>query len=483
MSLWDAFEEYLKINKFALWLLLFYALLISFRWIKLRISAKRLFWIALAVGVLLRLLWIGFSSHQPQTAWQPNSMEADWINIHAIDLTKGVWFQTEQGVPAGRRPIGYPMLLGLAYKIFGVHDPVVWGLQLALFIAAFFLIFKIGTEIFESKAALWAAFLFAVYPISIFSAKLITDEHLFLPLWYFGIWLLLRELNGKPVKWPLLWYGVIFGYATMTRTHSIFMPVVVAWVALRLKKNLRAAALAGVLTLLGMQLINAPWILRNYKAWGAPVLYVPVSCFMYAQVNSTAVAEEGKGRLPVLGDPGYNPEIQKAQLEGKEALASQLCSQEMRKWILSHPGDFIYMGLRRLLVFMNWNRDAGVWPLWFQYIDGHYDPARPLENPLKEILENSAFVSYYIVLHSFLFALAAFAFGWKKLPQKTRDGILLLGLCLGFWMSEHLIIYADRKYRFPLEPLMIIFASTFLAKLPGFDFTAFKSRFLKAGKS
>ena len=40
----------------------------------------------------------------------------------------------------------------------------------------------------------------------------------------------------------------------------------------------------------------------------------------------------------------------------------------------------------------------------------------------------------------------------------------ILLLVLGLYVLEHFIIYPEVKYRFPIEPIMIIFASYFLIR-------------------
>ena len=47
---------------------------------------------------------------------QGQLQENDYINIHAIELTEGIWFHGKQGTPIGRRPIGYPIVLGVLLR-------------------------------------------------------------------------------------------------------------------------------------------------------------------------------------------------------------------------------------------------------------------------------------------------------------------------------------------------------------------------------
>jgi len=428
-------------------------------------STKSTLLAIIVLGLTLRIIWLLYSSHVPQTSWNSKHMlENDLINVHAIELTHGTWFHDQNGLPSGRRPIGYPLLLGLCYKIFGINLKVAWTLNLALYVVTIIVLFKIAQKIFGPIIALVAAFLFAIYPMSIYSIKLITDEHLFLPVWYGGLLLFLMILEGRRVKLDWLWLGLIFGYATMIRTQTIFMPLVIGISYWLIKGSLKKAIIKLVLVALIMQLINLPWAIRNYRAWGVPVLYTATGVFIYAQVNSLA-GPEGGGHIPKVGEPGHSPELDAAFASGNEGRIHQVANREMIRWITTHPREFLVMGTSRLLDFMNFNRKGGIWAIWYQFYPGSFDPARPIPQRLRDFLEEYAFVFYYIIFFSSLFACIILCVRWKNLSITSKNGLIVLGLCFLFWFLEHMVIYPDRKYRFPLEPLMLITTAYFFYTL------------------
>jgi 4-amino-4-deoxy-L-arabinose transferase-like glycosyltransferase len=462
-------NEYVKVNQLTVYFLLTLAALYFFpvQKLKAKVSTRFVLGGILLLGLVLRVMWLGFSAHQPSMVRTDHMIENDLINVHAIELTNGVWFENSDGTPSGRRPIGYPVFLGALYKIFGVHLEVAWAAHLFLYILTGLVLFGIARLVYQNSAkSLAATFLFSIYPISIYSIKLITDEHLFLPVWYLGLFLLLQDILQKPSFRRLMLYSLIFGYATMIRTHTIFMPAVCALAYFLARMPMRQILLKTFLVAILMQVPNISWMIRNYNAWGVPVQYTATASFIYAQVNSTA-GVEGGGHIPIKGEPGYSEELAEALASSNEGKMHVLSGREMKKWIVSHPAEFINTGICRILSFMNWNRKSGVWPLWFQYYEGAFDPNRPLKNPLKRFLEESAFALYYIVLYSFLIALILLARQWKKLPDQQQKSLLVILSCFAFWFLEHMIIYPDRKYRFPLEPLMMIIAVFFLSAILG----------------
>ncbi len=474
MSLLYYLRKFFNTNYFTLILaiaLLVFSLIKYLKIPKFR-STKFVFIAILVLGLAIRIAWLLFSSHTPQFAWNPKHMlENDLINIHAIDLTKGIWFVDETGAVTARRPIGYPMLLGLCYKLLGVHLWVSRVLDLGLFAMALWSIYGIARLLFSERIGLLAAFLFAIYPTSVYSIALITDEHLFLPLWYLGLFFLLKEIQGNRVRYALVWYGLIFGYATMTRTHAISMPFVVAIAYFLMKRSWKKITSAFFIVLIIMQLINLPWVIRNYKAWGVPVLYTATGGYLYRYVNSYATPEGG-GRIPVKGEPGYSEVVEKADNEG---LSHASATRAMTHWIVSHPVDFLALGSARLIVFMSWNR-IGMWPIWYQFYEGSYDPTRPVSPKLKHVFEEMAYAFYYGLIFSTIFSIVYIGRRWKKISEASRIGVLTIGYCFLFWFFEHMIIFPDRKYRFPLEPLMIVLACVF------FDYLIFEFRWERLGK-
>ena len=464
--------EYVKTNYFAL---CFLGVLFTLPLLKYVIkipqpaSPRRLLGGIILVGLVLRIFWLGFSSHELKTAWSTDQVtENDLINIHAVNLTQGIWFVNQAGEPSGRRPIGYPLLLGLVYKLFGVSSAAAWILNLILFAAGAYLIYLIAQLIFGWRIGLWAAFLFSIHPISVYTIKLTIDEHLFLPLWYFGIFLLLRELKGSKIVANWFWYGVIFGYAAMTRTYAIFMTLVVGFTAFLRKQSWQRVLLSVLGVALTMQLLNLPWAIRNYKAWGAPILYAHTAHGVYIHMNAGATPE-GVGYFPRPGEAGFSEEFERARLAGDIALTEKYAKREMTRWMVGHPLKFFALGTARLLYFMHWGRKKGIWPLVYLYEEGAYDPARPLSPSVRSILEEWSFVFYYCIFHFFILSILRIAFMlFRRRPPlnpASFNCLLVLGSCFLFWCLMHLIIYPDPKYRYPLEPLMMIVASYTLDSL------------------
>ncbi len=455
--------EYIKVGDNTTYFICFLACLALIKYlpVKISISKKTIFYILILLGLILRLLWLFESSHMPRTYWEPTEMqETDLVNLHALEMQKGVWFRNYDGSPSARRPIGYPLILGAAYALFGSHLLVAWSLNLLLQFITMLLIYKMGEALFGARLGLFALALFAFHPQAICSIKMLTDEHAFLAIWYFGLWLLIGILKRKDFAYSWLVLGVVFGFAAMIRTHAIFMPVIVSLAYFMKDKNVFKAILRGLLVFFVMQMINLPWVIRNVKVFDVPVLYTATGYYLYSQMNDYAVPKM-EGHVPLKGEKGYSEELEKLYNHGNEGQAHRLANKLMKKWMLENPGKVFTIGVGRVLYFLNFNKEAGLWSLWYQFYDGQYDPNRPLSLQLKETIEEYAFAQYYAVLFSFLIGLFLFIKNRKKDFSLYNPGIYLLLACLFFYLLEHMIIFPVRKYRYPIEPLMGYFACYF----------------------
>ncbi len=469
--------EYFKFNKYTVYLILFYLILflsvffyVNFLNEKIRIRLKKIFSskniliFSIILTIVLHGYWILLSPYQTKTTWCNSATDFDLIHLHANDLTRGVWFQNIDGSPSGRRPIGYPIFLGLWYSIFGSKPIVALILQIILSTITTFLIYYLGKYAFSEPIGALSSFLFSWYPISVFTSKLITDEHLFLVVLYFGLMLLLRETSNRiQRKWSWLVYGVVFGYAAMIRTHAIIMPLVVAVTYLSIGYSKKKIFINFIAIIAVMQLINLPWVIRNYKAWKVPVIYTATGHFVYGQLNSAARGFGG-GHIPIRGEEGYSEELEEACMSGNEGICHQVANKVMTKWCIDHPLQFMILGTEKVLEFMGVNH-RGVWPLWFEYAEGSFDQKRALSSHARFILEHFAYGAYYILFFSFILSVVVFTISFKKMPHSSKAAVTALLATICFYLAEHFFIYADRKYRYPLEPIMLIFAAAFIYRI------------------
>jgi len=120
------------------------------------------------------------------------------------------------------------------------------------------------------------------------------------------------------------------------------------------------------------------------------------------------------------------------------------------------------MSTARLLHLFCPDRSRGTWPL--DYIDWSWSK-RP---DLKYAVGEKAFFAelylgyYYGFFWCFVLALVFLPFLWKKLSSTKKRSFLILALAFLMYLGVQAIVYPERKYRFPLEPMMMILGAQFL---------------------
>jgi 4-amino-4-deoxy-L-arabinose transferase-like glycosyltransferase len=139
--------------------------------------------------------------------------------------------------------------------------------NIALYTAVIVLTYWISKRLFNSEpAARIAMFLLCFYPNQIAYTSLLSTEILFLFLFLVGAGAFMHG-RGR-VAW-LAVAGAAWGLAVLTKPQGIFVPVVFSLVFFTDTKSFYKA----LVVLYGMAaLIVLPWLVRNYKLFGKPLL-------------------------------------------------------------------------------------------------------------------------------------------------------------------------------------------------------------------
>jgi len=245
-------------------------------------------------------------------------------------------------------------------------------------------------------------------------------------------------------------WGVLFGFAAMTRSNVVFMPLIVGLAMYLVRHSWKNIIYSTLLVFLIMQAVNLPWVIRNKIIFGVPVIYTANSHFIYCGLLSGKPDGSG-GVVPKPGEPGYSVELQYAIDHHSNQSTGQrqkLCSQLITKWIITHPLKFLWLGVRRVLLFILPGTYGGCWPIWFQYYPGHC--TEPLALGQRVFFYALAMQMYTVIFLSALASGFKIQRNWYELKESKRISIILVATCIGFWLLEHMIIFPEKKHRFPI---------------------------------
>jgi 4-amino-4-deoxy-L-arabinose transferase-like glycosyltransferase len=409
-----------------------------------KIPPKKWLLLILILGFALRLAWVVWSPYSP-----PAAGTEDMIMInHARDLVDGKGYIGPSGTPSANRPIGYALLLAGIFKLFGENLDVVALMNVFLILLTLWLVYKIGVTVGNEFVGLLGAFLVAIYPTSVFAARILLEEHIFVPMWLAGILLLI--LDYRSPSWSkILWAGILFAIGAHFRTYSFGMGFVAFFMWFIFKKNFRQALIRLIIIQSLIFLVALPWAIRNYYKMGSPIFYSTyVGGALYYSNNPTADV-----RWPVNPSPEQGGDI--AYWEAKtEAEANCAGKAAAWKWIKQNPSLFVQKALGRGLYHLGLSREG--WIVKDNFYTIRAGRTRPPEKLISKInrLDNDF---YGVVFLLALFGMIICLLPKTRIHGKSGAGYLVITLL--YYLAIVCLTLGHRKYRFPLEPIFCIFAA------------------------
>jgi len=398
--------------------------------------------VVIALFVRITLLIIGKTYIFPEN-W-PGAYETG--NIAAAIAETGTFsspFGKDTGPTAWLMP-GYPYLLSLIFKVFGTYSVSSAIMALLLDCVASVLtiipIFSMTNRLFGRKAAFVAVILFAFYPPSLLHATgRIWDTTLFTMIFLFFLNFLMVIEKKWAIKTAIL-AGLFFGIIALFKVIIlVFYPFVIFQIILqkRMRLEVRLQQI-GLLTLM-ILLILSPWVWRNYLVFGRPLLRSNFGLELKLGNNSGGEAYmriHGRGKIEM-----HHPIIQKDELEKYQKMGelayTASCRKEAVAFISTHPNDFMRLTIQRILYF--WIRDLDL----SKGIEGHFGIRS----------KKLAFTTFiYILPLPFMLMGIVIA-----LRGKRPAGVLVAYLTL--FPLVYYITHVRQRYRFPIEPIMLIFAA------------------------
>jgi 4-amino-4-deoxy-L-arabinose transferase-like glycosyltransferase len=335
----------------------------------------------------------------------PVAPAADAADYHqlGLSLSSGQGFSVG-GVPASYRPPLYPLFLAGIYAVFGAHPAAVRVAQALVDIGTCLLLYYwVGRRFGEKHALL--TFLFAAISISaIASVRVLLSECVAAFLVTLTM-VLFDELARTREPLRAVAVGIVAGLLTLTRGIMVFLPLFLA--ALLLRR--RALVLAAVMVA-AYALTLAPWLVRNQRVLGEPVLTTQGGLTFYSshfrapgQPYGVLTRDEETTRAAVLSPLEQDHRLTR--------ITFQKLSRDPLRLVRAIPVKLLY-----LLVPLDWE------------VIGNRTP-----NP-----------TFALVM---LLAIAGL--------RSLRDDFSLHALLpLGYLMLMAILFYGSPRFRLPAEPLL-----------------------------
>jgi hypothetical protein len=357
--------------------------------------------------------------------------------------------------PSAWLPPLYPLLLALAFKLFGVYTRGAAFFVLAVdslcSAATAPAVYEIAVRCFDAKGlarrsakraapvALWSAWLWAAYPAALQYAIhwfWETSISTFLFTWTLVLALRLRGTGegeeragvGQMRRWMA--FGALWGVVALSNASLLLcLPVTVLWITwpkLRLRwPGVRQVWSGPITAVIVFALVMSPWWIRNERALHAFV--ATRSNFGAELYESTLESHDAFPWGPTLpmwsGDPKFQLYVRMGEVR-----YSAMRKQEAMARIHANPGIFLRHSIDRFLFF------------WINI------PHPPENHPMQEFGRR--------LNYSFL-SLAGLM-GLALALRRRVEGAGLMAWMFLLAPLPYYLVTVQARFRHPLEPLITI---------------------------
>jgi 4-amino-4-deoxy-L-arabinose transferase-like glycosyltransferase len=406
---------------------------------------RRLLVSLLVLALVLRLVMAVATQ-----SWQPSSKENFWrfgfeMGRIGAALAAGEGFASpfqdrKTGPTAWMAPI-YPGIIGGVFYLFGTYSVasavVLAILQVGISLLNCYLLYALGRRLFGPQVGLLAALLLAIYPPGLhFTVQKIWSTDLFVCGILVGLWQFLR-LREAPTVNNAAWTGVTLGLISLVDPIIFaFWPLALAWLLVQRQSPWLARLRASVVVVALLWVTITPWLVRNYLVFGHFVFIKSNLGYVLWSANASpppALETSPEGNRAPQQETGSSPGNSSLQEdEGEEAAMDQQALRLMRQ----HPWQYASNILQRVPRY------------WL------------LVKPGGSLQSVTARGAYYILL-----CLAAV--GLCLSLQASADVRLLQIALLALPLPYYLTVVRLLHYRFPVEVLLMFFASYALWRVLG----------------
>jgi len=325
------------------------------------------------------------------------------------------------------RPVLFPFFLAGVRAVFGGGFAMPRVFQCLLGALTCGLVYSLGKEAFGRRAAIMAGAGAALFPQLIYYCGTLTTETLHIFMLTSAVYLLFaarRRDAGLP------WWaagGLCLGLAVLARSALLpFVPAAVLWVLISMKEKRTAAVRCAVIAA-AATIAMAPWVIRNYREFGAFVPATTEGGYTFWLTNNPAATGGGECYLPA---------DTRAFAGLGELAADRLFYRMGFEWIGANPGQFLKLcGAKFVRLWRPWP---------------HAD----------EVGTRAALIGGVSFVPVALLAVWGLAITWRR-----RRELLLFYLLIGCITAVSCLYMAVTRYRAPLMPVLLVPAGHAAAEL------------------
>ena len=297
----------------------------------------------------------------------------------------------------------------LTFKVF----------QVILQAVSLYLLFLIGKKVFNSKVALTACFMDALYGAEFYAANAILMETIFKFLLIALIYISIYAIEKKSLRLYVSG-GIVWGAACLYKPIIAAYPLLILIMWIKSKYNLKEIFKYTAIVSAIFFIIMAPWWIRNYKTFGRIILFTKSSGNPFLQ-GTFICYDQSKG----YGVP---------YIEGKNSL--------------ENDENEIKAGLQRLNVYGK--KEPLKYIIWYTLGKTFYFWRAPFYW-VASISYIPVIVYHYVILF--------YAVNGMIRNRNKSLNLKFLIMIIAYFNIIYLPYYTCERYSYPLMPLVILFAA------------------------
>jgi len=396
------------------------------------------FFLIFLTAFSIRLIYLEQIKSNP--FFVPRSMDPLFYHNWAVSIACGM---TEKAAFKGL-PF-YAYFLGLIYKIFGINVYIARLVQILIASLGCGLIFVLGSKIFARKIGLLAAMTAVFYKPFIFYDAMIIGTSVTVFMYLLSLWAVIRFTESVSIRKALI-AGLVIGLSVLCRPSILLFPV--AFILLYPRKNLHKSIKTkfiktSMFIFLPVIVVLGIISFRNYLVSNDFILMSSHGGLNFYIGNN--IEATGKFHAP----PGVGRQNDK-MLENAHRIAEKSTGRSLKfsesarfwsnkayKFIFNNPRQYFFLVCKKVYLFWQGGEISDFRNIkFFERFSGL------LKLPL---------VSFYFIV------------AWS-----------VIGICLSYYLGKHVAVlriflfsnmigiimyFVNSRYRLPMVPALLIFAS------------------------
>jgi len=390
----------------------------------INLDIKKICVLIFCLSLVARLTWF-FLKAKNLPITDPAGGDAIGYDLLATNLLKYHEYCFEYGKPTAYREPFYPYFLAGIYALFGHSYNIVRIIQILLSCFTCILIFLLADKLFNRKVALLSGLISSFYPYLIFYSTAILKETLFTFLLILNIYFFCKEnLNNK--FYNTVFAGIFAGLTALTNSVYLLF-VIFTFLFFLISKKFKQAIILIIIFIL----IYSLWIIRNYKVfntfiWGANVS--GSTLYIHSVIPYEILATDKNIKFQ------ENDIYLKKAKNMDEISGTKFLIKTTKEIILANPGEFLNRTVKRFLKLYR----------FFPHKDKGYIHS-------EKLMIITSLCSYGLLFPFFIYGFFRNLKDFKK--------YIFLYMTIFTFTFVYSITWAIIRYRIPLEPYIIIFAS------------------------